>query len=147
MSKIKLIGMLICSALIFGVIQAYSADIGPGRWWRSPDITRDLGLTDKEKQTMDDIFIQNRNALIDLKSNIEKEQLKLEDILEKDPVNESAAKAQFNRIHERRGKLAFERFNYILEVRKTLGPDRFKILTGKFEEMKNKRHSWPGRDQ
>ena len=147
MSKRMLIGMLVCSAMIFGVVQAYADDVGPGRWWRSPEFSRDMGLTDREKQILDDMFVKNRNALIDMKSDIEKEQLKLEDILEKDPVNESAARAQFKRIQERREKLAVERFKYILEVRKTLGPERFKILTGKFEEMKKKRHGRPGGDQ
>jgi Spy/CpxP family protein refolding chaperone len=147
MSKRMLIGMLVCSTVIFGVVQAHSADMGPGRWWRSPELAKGLGLTDKEMQTMDDMFARNRNALIDMRSDIEKEQLKLEDILEKDPVNESAAQAQFKRVEERREKLAFERFKYVLEVRKTLGPERFKILTGKFEEMKKKRFGRHGVDQ
>ena len=94
MQKRMLIGMLVCSAMILGVVQAHSADIGPGRWWRSPEFAKDLGLTDKEMQMMDDMFARNRNALIDIKSDIEKEQLKLEDILAKDPLNESAAKDQ-----------------------------------------------------
>ena len=147
MSKKMLIGMLVCSAVIFGVVEAHSADLGPGRWWRSPELAKGLGLTDKERQTMDDLFARNRNALIDMRGDIEKEQLKLEDILDKDPVNESTARAQFKRVEERREKLAFERFKYILEVRKTLGPERFKILTGKFEEMRKKRQGRFGGDQ
>jgi Spy/CpxP family protein refolding chaperone len=147
MSKRMLIGMLVCSAMIFGVVQAYADDVGPGRWWRLPEFSRDMGLTDREKQSLDDMFVKNRNALIDLRSDIEKERLKLEDILEKDPVNESAAKAQFKRVEGKREKLALERFNFILDARKVLGPERFRILTGKFEEMKKKRHSRPGGDR
>jgi Spy/CpxP family protein refolding chaperone len=147
MSKRLIIGMLVCSAIIFGVVQAYAEDVGPGRWWRLPELSKDMGLTDREKQILDDMFVKNRNALIDQRSDLEKERLKLEDILEKDPVNESAAKAQFKRVEEKREKIAFERFQFILNARKLLGPDRFRILTGKFEEMEKKRHSRPGGDR
>jgi Spy/CpxP family protein refolding chaperone len=147
MSKRMLIGMLVCSAMILGVVQAYSADVGPGRWWRSPELAKDLGLTDKEMQMMDDMFARNRNALIDIKSDIEKEQLKLEDILAKDPLNESAAKDQFRRVEKKREKIAFERFQFILDARKLLGPERFRILTEKFEEMKKNRRDRSGGDR
>ena len=147
MSKRMFIGMLVCSAMIFGVVQAYADEVGPGRWWRLPELSRDMGLTDREKQILDDMFAKNRNALIDLRSDIDKERLKLEDILQKDPVNESAAKAQFKRVEEKREKLALERFNFILDARKVLGPERFRILTGKFEEMKKKRLDRPGGDR
>ncbi len=147
MSKRMLIGMLVCSAMILGVVQAYADGLGPGRWWRSPELSKDMGLTDREKQMLDDMFAKNRNALIDLRSDIEKEQLKLEDILAKDPVNESAAKAQFKRVEEKREKIAFERFQFILDARKLLGPERFRILTGKFEEMKKNRRDRPRQRQ
>jgi Spy/CpxP family protein refolding chaperone len=147
MPKRMLIGMLVCSAIIFGVVQAYADDVGPGRWWRSPELSKDMGLTDREKQTLDDLFVKNRNALIDQRSDLEKERLKLEDMLDKDSVNEAAAKAQLRRVEEKRSKLALERFQFILDARKVLGPERFRILTDKFEEMKKMRHSRPGGDR
>ncbi|HVN70910.1 MAG TPA: periplasmic heavy metal sensor [Desulfomonilia bacterium] len=134
MTKRMLIGMLVCSAFFLGVVQARGEDVGPGRWWRSPDMARDINLTDKEKQILDDMFAKNRDALIDMKSDLEKERLKLEDILDKDPVDQSAAKAQFKRIEAKRQRLSAERFNYILEVRKLLGSERFRTLSGKFRE-------------
>jgi Spy/CpxP family protein refolding chaperone len=139
MSKRMLIAMLVCSAVIFGVVQVYADDVGPGRWWRSPKLSKEMGLTDKEKQILDDMFVKNRNALIDMRSDLEKERFKLEDILAKESLNEAAAKAQFKRVEEKREKLAFERFQFILDARKVLGPERFRILTDKFEEMKKKR--------
>jgi Spy/CpxP family protein refolding chaperone len=147
MSKRMFIGMLVCSAMILGVVQAYADGLGPGRWWRLPELSRDMGLTDREKQMLDDMFVKNRNALIDLRSDIEKEQLKLEDLLAKDTFNETAAKAQFKRVEDKRVKIAFERFQFILDARKLLGPERFRILTAKFEEMKKDRRDRAGRDR
>jgi len=143
MTKKTLIGMLVCSAMFIGVFQVYGADMGPGRWWRSPEFTKDMGLTDREKQNLDDMYVKNRNALIDLRSDLEKERLKLEDMLDRESVNESAAKAQFKRVEEKRSKLASERFQFILDARKLLGPERFRILTDKFQEMRKNRRSGP----
>jgi Spy/CpxP family protein refolding chaperone len=147
MTKKTLIGMLVCSALIIGTVQAYGDNLGPGRWWRSRELSKDMGLTDREKQTLDDLFVKNRNALIDLRSDLEKERLKLEDMLDKDSLNESAAKAQVKRVEEKRSKLALERFQFILDARKVLGPERFRTLTAKFEDMKKARHSRTGTDR
>ena len=147
MTRRMFIGMLVCSAMILGAVKVHGADIGPGRWWRSPDFVKDINLTDKEQQALDDMFAKNRNELIDLRSDLEKERLKLEDILDKEPLNQSAAKAQFKRVEDKRQMLSSERFKFILEVRKLLGLERFRILTAKFEEMRRKRHERPGADQ
>jgi Spy/CpxP family protein refolding chaperone len=139
MIKHVFIGMMVCMAMIFGVAQAFAADLGPGRWWQQPELSSDLKLTDKEKAAMDDLFNKNRNKLIDLRGSMDKERLKLEDILGKDPLDESAAKDQFKRMEKIRSKISAERSTFILETRKILGAERFRILTGKFEEMRKKR--------
>jgi Spy/CpxP family protein refolding chaperone len=139
MTKRMLIGMLVCTATLFGTVQVHGQDMGPGRWWRLPALAKDIGVTDKEKQALDDLFARNRDIFIDLKGSLEKERLKMEDILDKEPLNETDAKIQFKRVEEKRQKIAAERFNYIIGIRKILGSERFRILTGKFEEMKKKR--------
>jgi Spy/CpxP family protein refolding chaperone len=139
MTKQMIIGILVCSAVIFGAMQVYGEDVGPGRWWRQPNVAGDLNLTDRDKQSLDDLFNRNRNQLIDMKADLEKERLKLEDILGKNPVDDAAAKAQFRKVQDMRQKLAAGRFQYILGVRKILGPDRFQRLTGKFQEMRQRR--------
>jgi Spy/CpxP family protein refolding chaperone len=139
MMKRILIGILACSAVITGSFQAHADEVTPGRWWRNPNIARDIGISEKEMQALDDLFNKNRNALIDLKAGMEKERLKLEDILNKEPLNESAAMAQFKRVDAYREKLSAERFKFILGVRKIIGSERFHTLMGKFEEMRKKR--------
>lgn len=139
MTKQMIIGILVCSAVIFGAVQVYGEDVGPGRWWRQPNMASDLNLTDRDKQALDDLFNRNRSQLIDMKAALEKERLKLDDIFGKNPVDDAAAKAQFKKVQDMRQKLASGRFQYILGVRKILGPDRFQRLTGKFQEMRQKR--------
>jgi hypothetical protein len=70
MTRRMFIGMLVCSAMVLGAVQVHGEDIGPGRWWRSPDFVKDINLTDKEKQALDGMFAKNRNELIDLRSDL-----------------------------------------------------------------------------
>jgi len=141
MTKKTLIGMLLCSVMLVCAVKVHGDSLAPGRWWRSPELSKDLGLTEKEKQVLDDMYVKNRTALIDLRSDLEKERLKLEASLEKDPFNESAAISQLKRVEERRQKLSYERFKFIIESRKILGAERFRMLSDKFEEMRKSRHS------
>jgi Spy/CpxP family protein refolding chaperone len=138
------IGMMVCMALTFGTVRVSAADLVPGRWWQQPDISSELKLTDEEKAALDDLFIKNRNKLIDLKGSLEKERHKLEDIMGKSQLDEAAAKKQFKRMESLRTKIFTERFNFLLGIRKILGADRFFTLSGKFEEMRKKRFGGHG---
>ena len=147
---------LICSAgfILFGAVQAQAKDMHCGmhqgmhyfKWWQSPELSKDLRLTTGEKQSLDDLFVKNRNTLIDLKSSLMKDRFKLHDMIEKDTVNETSVLAQNKVIEEDRLKLSNERIKYMLGMRKILGPDRFHRLTAKFHEMRGKRHSHQGKE-
>ena len=138
-------GMMVFVALLFGAAQAFAADLGPGRWWQDPVMSSELKLTDKEKAALDDLFNKNRNKLIDLRGSMEKERHSMDDVLGKAQLDEAAARDQFKRMENIRSKISAERFNFILGIRKTLGPDRFRILISKFEQMRRKKFGDHGR--
>jgi Spy/CpxP family protein refolding chaperone len=145
MIKHVFIGMMVCMAMIFGAAQTFAANLGPGRWWQQPDMSSELKLTDKEKAALDDLFNKNRNKLIDLKGSMEKERLKLEDILGKAQLDEAAVRDQYKRMENIRSRSSAERFEFILGIRKILGAERFRTLTSKFEQMRRKKFGDHGR--
>lgn len=147
---------LICSAvfILFGAIQAQAKDMHCGmnqgmhyfKWWQSPELSKDLGITAGEKQSLDDLFIKNRDKLVDLKSSLIKDRFKLHDMIEKDTVDEISVFAQNKVIEEDRLMVSNERIMYMLGMRKILGPDRFHRLMAKFHEMRGKRLSHQGKE-
>jgi Spy/CpxP family protein refolding chaperone len=143
-SRYFVVAVVVLAAMIITSMDVYAQEMGPGRWWQRPGVAKELNLTDRDKQALDDMFIKNRDKFIDMKSDLDKERLKLDDILNKDPVNEASAASQYKRVEEKRQKISAERFRYILGVRKILGPDRFQRLTGMAEEMRKKRFSHEG---
>jgi Spy/CpxP family protein refolding chaperone len=111
------------------------------KWWQSPELSKDLGITAGEKQSLDDLFRKNRDKLVDLKSSLMKDRFKLRDMIEKDTVDEVSVLALNKVVEEDRLMISNERIMYMLGMRKILGPDRFHRLMAKFHEMKGKRHS------
>ena len=70
---------------------------------------------------------------------MEKEQLELEAILEKEPLSEGASMTQFKKLEGARANLSEEHFKFIMEVRKILGPDRFGQLKARLKEWRKNR--------
>lgn len=77
--------------------------------------------------------------MIDLKSNVEKEKLELEMILDQQDFNESACMDRFKKFQDARTKLANERFRFLIEVRKLLGLDRYRQLKTEFLDRRGHR--------
>jgi hypothetical protein len=50
----------------------------PGMWWHNPDLIQKLALTPDQQKRMDDILQQSRLQLVDLRANVEKQELPME---------------------------------------------------------------------
>jgi len=106
-----------------------------GKWWRMSDVSKTLNLTPDEQEKLDNLFMQNRKNLIDLRTNVEKEKLALEQIMETDPFDESACLSQHKKMQEAISNITAERFKFLVEVRKILGKERFQQFRTKFNEF------------
>ena len=57
-------------------------------------------------------------------------------ITEKEILDESACNDHFQKVLEARNKLSTERYNFLMEVRKLLGYERFLQLKPKYYELR-----------
>lgn len=110
-----------------------------GKFWQMPDIVKKLNITDDEKSKLDALYFENKSKLIEQKSDIQKNRLELEQLMSNEPLDETAVKKQFEKVQEIRNQLATERFNFLLEVRKILGKERFEQLKGMAKEKRMNR--------
>jgi Spy/CpxP family protein refolding chaperone len=107
-----------------------------GKWWRMPEVAKKLELTSEEQQKFDDLFVQSRRQMIDLKSNVQKEGFELEVILDQQNFDESACMDRFKKFQDARTNLTNERFRFLVEVRKLLGLDRYRQLKTEFRDRR-----------
>jgi len=112
----------------------------PGKWWHMPKVVESLKITYDEKTFLDQLFMEKRKAMIQVKSEMETKKLELESIMEKDPFDEDAALKQFETMHVTGQQMMKNRFKFVIEVRKLLGKDRFMQLKSQFRRFHHGRH-------
>ena len=102
--------------------------VPPGTWWRNPETIKALNLSPDQQKKMDDTFRQNRIALIDVKANLEKEQLNLEPLVNANPPDTNKALAQISKIADLRADLEKANARMLLGLRAQLTADQWTKL-------------------
>src|ERR1035438_1811471 len=103
--------------------------IGPeGMWWRNPMVVQRLTLTPDQVKHMDGIFQESRLQLIDLRANVEKQEVMLEPLLSANPLDTAKAQAQINKVADARADLEKANAKMLLGIRAVLSPDQWTRL-------------------
>jgi len=103
-----------------------------GKWWQNPDVAKKLNITNVEKTTLDNLYVEKMKSMIDCKANLQKDMLGMQELLESDNLDEAKAMAAFKEYHDATDAMSAEHFKYLLEVRKLLGASRFKELKSSY---------------
>ena len=100
----------------------------PFDWWRNSEVAQKLNLSDQQKQQLEEVFTQARLQLVDLKGAVEKEEIKLQSLMNADPINEPQVVAQIDSAQAARAKLEKNFALMALQFRKVLSADQWKQL-------------------
>jgi periplasmic protein CpxP/Spy len=97
-----------------------------GRWWNNPKMVEKLKLTDEQRKSMDDIFQNHREKLVDLRANLEKAEIAMEPLVKADHPNESAVMSQIDKVAQARAELEKANARFLFALRAKLTPDQWK---------------------
>ncbi len=100
----------------------------PGRWWKDAEIVKSLGLSDVQVQKIEQIFQDSRLKLVDIHANLQKEEIKLQPLLEADNPDESAVMSAIDRITASRASLEKANAQMAFAIRRVLTPEQWKKL-------------------
>lgn len=109
----------------------------PGMWWKNPELVQKLTLTADQQKRMDDIFQQTRLQLIDLKANVEKQEVLLEPMLSANPPDTNKVLAQIDHVASARAELEKANARMLLSIRGVLSADQWTKLQA--EQRDNRR--------
>jgi Spy/CpxP family protein refolding chaperone len=109
----------------------------PGVWWHNPDLVQKLALTPDQQKRMDDILQQSRLQLVDLRANVEKQELLMEPMLAANPPDTNKILAQIDHTAQARAELEKANAKMLLGIRNVLTPDQWTKL--QTEERENRR--------
>ena len=99
-----------------------------GKWWQNSDIAKKLQLSDGQIAQLDQTFYDHKLKLIDYGADMEKQDLKLQALLDADVPNEGQVEAQVDQVLAARGKLEREFTFMNLDLRKVLSLDQWRQL-------------------
>ena len=105
-----------------------------GKWWQNSEIARKLQLSDDQIAKLNRTFFDHRLKLIDDGAAMEKEDLKLQNLLDADDPSENQVGAQVDQVLAARGKLEREYTMMNLDLRKVLTVAQWKQLKSIREE-------------
>ncbi|HWW96646.1 MAG TPA: Spy/CpxP family protein refolding chaperone [Edaphobacter sp.] len=116
----------------------------PGIWWHNPDLVQKLTLTPDQQKRMDDILQQSRLQLIDLRANVEKQELLMEPMLAANPPDTNKILAQIDHTAQARAELEKANAKMLLGIRNVLTPDQWSKLQTERRMWIMKRGEMPG---
>jgi hypothetical protein len=111
-----------------------------GQWWKNSDIAKKLQLSDAQISKLDSTFLDHKLKLIDDGAEMQKEDLRLQALLDQDSPDEVQVKAQVDKELAAKGALEREYTMMNLDLRKVLSVAQWHQLKAIRQERE------PGKD-
>lgn len=99
-----------------------------GKWWKNSDVVAKLQLSDPQIKQIEDTFLDYRLRLIDLHAEVERQEARLQPLVEADQPDEAKVSAQIDLVIAARGKLEKANTMMMLAIRKVLTVEQWKKL-------------------
>ena len=107
-----------------------------GLWWKNPMVVQQIGITPEQQKKMDDILQQSRLQLIDLKANVERQEVLLRPLLDANPPDTAQVLAQVDKLAQGRADLEKANARMLLGIRAVLTPEQWTKLQAHREHMR-----------
>ena len=114
--------------LLFLAVSAFAQPMPQGKWWRRPEIVRQLQLTQDQQQKLDGVFGAAANDLIDARAGVDKNQVELRAELERPQINKIKVQQIVSRLNEARGRLFAREMMLLVDMRGVLGQEQWRKL-------------------
>jgi len=118
-----------------------------GRWWNNPEMVEKLKLTEAQRKSMDEILLQHREKLVDLRGSVEKAELEMEPLMRDDQPNEARILSQIDKVAQARAELEKANARFLLAIRGKLTPEQWKQLQAERANRHEDRRGWEPRGQ
>jgi Spy/CpxP family protein refolding chaperone len=111
----------------------------PGKWWKRPRIVQLLKLAPEQQDKLEEIFARNRKAFVDLKADVEKNQIDVEDLIAKKDADSRKVSAAIDSLEQSRSKLRKSMAMMFLEQKNVLTQQQWTLFLERGEEWRRER--------
>jgi len=138
-ARIPVLFLLSATALASGVATAQMPEVPPGKWWKRPAVVQTLGLSAEQQDKLDQILQKNRRDFVDLKADVEKKQLDVEELMTKKDSDPKKVAAAVDVLEQSRAKLRKATSMMVLDMRGVLTDAQWKQLLERRDQWRQER--------
>lgn len=130
--------VVIATGLLLSDVFAFHAPLIGGKWWQRPAVKEKLELTHDQTSKINTIWMEYKKRIIDLKGDLQKAYLDLENLMDQPEVNKEGAYTLAERIAELQASQAEVRIKMAIDIRGELSVEQFERLKGLRREFSKK---------
>ncbi len=138
-ARIPVLFLLSAAALASGVATAQMPEVPPGKWWKRPAVVQTLGLSAEQQDKLDQILQKNRRDFVDLKADVEKKQLDVEELMTRKDSDRKKVAAAVDVLELSRAKLRKATSMMVLDMRGVLTDAQWKQLLERRDQWRQER--------
>ena len=120
--------VVIATVLLLPDVFAFHAPLIGGKWWQRPAVKEKLELTLDQASKINTIWTEYKKRIIDLKGDLEKAYLDLENLMDQPELNKENAYTLAERIAGLQASQAEVRIKMAIDIRGELSVEQFERL-------------------
>jgi len=121
---------------------AFKGPMVGGKWWYRPAVKEKLQLTPDQINKINKIWMEHRKRIIDIRSDLEKCYLDLENLMSQPMVDTQDAYKLAERLGQLHARKIEERIKMTIDIRKELSIEQFEKLKGLKRELTERLRKW-----
>lgn len=129
---------LLLFALVLASFAASAQQLPPGRWWRRPEIVKQLQITGAQQEKLDEVFRLASSDLIDAKASAEKLAVELRSELDRKEVRRQEVQRIAAQLNAARGRLFERELMMLLDMRATMSDEQWTKVRTFFDRMQER---------
>jgi Spy/CpxP family protein refolding chaperone len=126
------------AALVLALTTSVFAQLPPGKWWRRPEIVQTLNLAEEQQDKLETIFRTASGDLIDLRGEVEKQNITLRGDLDQPQLDRAAIRRDAQKLSDARGRLFERELTMLVDMRAVLNDAQWnRMRSGLMERLGN----------
>ncbi|MFN7989032.1 MAG: periplasmic heavy metal sensor [Thermoanaerobaculia bacterium] len=118
---------------------AQMVEMPGGKWWKRPAVVENLKITPEQQERLDEVFAKNRRAFVDLKADVDRRTIDLEDLLGAKDVDPKKVAAASEALEQARGRLGKARTMMVVDMRGILTEAQWKQIVDRRDQWRGER--------
>ena len=141
MRRLASVLSVLAAAFLALPVAAQMPDAPPGKWWKRPAIVRQLNLSPEQQGKLEDIFARRRREFVDLKADVERRQIDVEELVTAKDSDPKKVAASVDALEQSRLRLRKAATMMFLEQKDVLSAAQWQQVLARRDEWRKERQT------